>query len=105
VKHKILTHPLQPSVVVATGNDHHLVAVGEGWFSTGFEVAFGNSIREVLERFSDELRATLDANEADSAKLGDDECLLLVRRIQQRLPVAEWADHLEDMDTEREAAE
>lgn len=99
--HTIATHVQQPSVVVADVNDAHLVGVGQGWLSTAFECAVGNTIEEVLTRFSDELRATLDAHEADSARLGSDECLALVRRIQVRMCIAaEWAERLTAMTNE-----
>lgn len=106
MKHRIVTHPQQPSVVVSECNDAHLVAVGQGWLSTAFECAVGNTIHEALERFSDELRATLDAHESDSSKLSSDECLNLVRRIQMRMCVAaEWAERLDVMSCELEAAQ
>lgn len=93
-------------VVVSECNDSHLVAVGQGWFSTAFQCAFGHGTREVLERFSDELRATLDAHECDDANLSADECLGLVRRIQLRMSVAaEWAERLEDMERELAATQ
>lgn len=102
--HKITTHPQQPSVVVAECNNAHLVAVGQGWLASAFEVAVGSSLREALGRFSDELRAVLDANE--STKLSDEELVELVRRIQMRMCVAaEWAERLEDLEKERGAAQ
>ena len=79
-----------------------VTSVGSAWFSSAFEVAVGDSISEALQRFSDELSATLDApanNHVDA-----DECLELVRRIQMRMSVAaEWAERIEG--TKSEAAE
>lgn len=85
---------------------HPLAGVGAGWFVTAFETTVGNTISEVLENFSDELRALLDANEFTTNALGTDECLRLVRQFQIRMAVAaEWAERVERLeDARREAA-
>jgi hypothetical protein len=96
-KHRLSSHYLKPEVVVVEANDYHLVAVGQGWFSSAFGVAFGDTISEVCQRFSDELRALLDATEGPNA-VSDDECLALVRSFQRRISVAaEWAERIEQI--------
>ncbi len=71
-----------------------VTTVGAAWFSSAFGVAVGDSISEALQRFSDELSATLDA--PANNYIDADECLELVRRIQMRMSVAaEWAERIE----------
>jgi hypothetical protein len=101
--HRITTDPQQPLVALADGNES-LVAVGASWFASAFEVAIGSTIEEALQRFSDELRAILDAQESRTAAISDTECLQLVRRLQWRMSVAaEWATRLDRMSEETKA--
>ncbi|HVY32585.1 MAG TPA: hypothetical protein VHB79_38875 [Polyangiaceae bacterium] len=86
---------------VDDGADEDMVAMGAGWFISAFDVAIGNSRAEVLDRFSDDLRALINAVESDDSliRIDADEFLKRVEQLQFRMSVAaEWAERLERLE-------
>jgi len=88
-----------------TADCQDLVGVGAGWFSSAFEVAFGATTSEALERFHDELAMLVDtftdlSNEGTAKRFRD-----AVTNVMYRLSVAaEWAERVERIADAREAA-